>query len=159
MPVLRAEVIARRIHELINRERAAKGLSPLAFDSRLAAVARGHSRDMAKRNYFDHNSPEGHDFSQRYGRAGYDCAIRAGGMVHLGAENIALNHRYAATATINGVKYYDWNSEDKIAATTVEGWMNSPGHRKNILTPHWQREGIGVEIAPNDGVYITQNFC
>ncbi len=37
--------------------------------------------------------------------------------------------------------------------------MKSPGHRENILTPHWKREGIGVEIAPDDNVYITQNFC
>jgi uncharacterized protein YkwD len=37
--------------------------------------------------------------------------------------------------------------------------MNSRGHRGNILTPHWGKEGIGIFIAPSDEVYITQNFC
>jgi hypothetical protein len=60
---------------------------------------------------------------------------------------------------VNGVKYYDWNTLEEIAESTVEGWMNSPGHRKNILIPVWQREGIGVSIAPDDKVYITENFC
>ncbi|MBS1128555.1 MAG: serine protease, partial [Nitrospirae bacterium] len=39
------------------------------------------------------------------------------------------------------------------------GWMNSQGHRKNILTPHWLNQGIGVFISTDDTVYITQNFC
>jgi len=37
--------------------------------------------------------------------------------------------------------------------------MKSPGHRKNILTPYWKKEGIGVHIGPDDKVYVTQNFC
>lgn len=60
---------------------------------------------------------------------------------------------------MNSVAYYYWNSSDKIAGKALEGWMKSPGHRKNILTPHWKREGIGVEISADDKVYITQNFC
>jgi uncharacterized protein YkwD len=60
---------------------------------------------------------------------------------------------------VNGIAHYDWNSEGKIAETTVQGWMNSRGHRKNILFSHWRSEGIGVAIAPDGKVYITQNFC
>jgi uncharacterized protein YkwD len=45
-----------------------------------------------------------------------------------------------------------------LATETVNGWMNSPGHRINILTPHFQSEGIGVSISGNQ-VYLTQNFC
>ena len=60
---------------------------------------------------------------------------------------------------VNSVPQYDWNSSRKIAETTVKGWMNSPGHRKNILTPHWRSEGIGIAISPDDKVYITENFC
>jgi uncharacterized protein YkwD len=41
----------------------------------------------------------------------------------------------------------------------VEGWMKSPGHRENILAPHWKRQGIGVEIAPGNRILVTQNFC
>ena len=54
---------------------------------------------------------------------------------------------------------YDWNSMKEIAKSTVDGWMDSEGHRKNILTPRFDREGIGVVISPDDKVYITQNLC
>src|SRR4051812_5014003 len=58
-PRISAGRLEKAIHGLINREREAKGLKPLAWDAKLAAVARGHSADMAKRNYFAHASPEG----------------------------------------------------------------------------------------------------
>ena len=144
---------------LINREREKNGLSPLASSDELSLIARGHSRDMATRRYFSHDSPEGHDFSYRYRQGGYQCSLRIGNTVHMGAENIFLNVRYNSVTTVNGKDYYDWNSEAQVSETTVQGWMDSPGHRKNILTPHWRREGIGVFLAPDEKIYITQNFC
>jgi uncharacterized protein YkwD len=158
-PTVKAADLAQRIHAKINAERAKNGLSALAWDKALSAIAAGHSRDMAKRKYLAHDSPEGQGFPDRYARAGYTCRIRIGRTIHGGAENIALNHLYDSVTTVNGVAYYDWNSPEKIAGKAVEGWMKSPGHRQNILTPHWKREGIGVEIAPDYKVYITQNFC
>jgi uncharacterized protein YkwD len=77
----------------------------------------------------------------------------------MGAENIALGHLYRSIRTVNSVVSYDWYTLDQIAHKTVQGWMNSPGHRKNILTPHWQNEGIGISVAPDGAVYFTQNFC
>jgi len=53
---------------------------------------------------------------------------------------------------------YHWNSPEAIAQTTVAGWMNSSGHRENILTLTFDREGIGIAIA-SEKVYITENFC
>jgi len=79
--------------------------------------------------------------------------------IYGGAENIFQNNLYDAVTTVNGEAFYDWNSPEKIAETTVQGWMKSAGHRKNILMPYWKNEGIGVVIAPDDKVYITQNFC
>jgi len=158
-PPVEAANLAQRIHALINAERAKNGLSPLAWDKALDRIAAGHSLDMARRKYFAHDSPEGQGFPQRYRRAGFTCRIRVGRTTYGGAENIALNHLYDSVTTVNGVAYYDWNSPEKIAGKATEGWMKSTGHRKNILTPHWKREGIGVEIAPDDKVYITQNFC
>ncbi len=158
-PEIRRLDLEKRIHALINKERAAHGLSPLDWDDALARIARGHSKDMANRSYFSHDSPESRDFSFRYREQAYSCAIRTGNTIHLGAENIALNHLYQSVTTIDGVPYYDWNSLDQIARSTVQGWMDSPGHRKNILTPHWLHEGIGVHISYDDKVYITQNFC
>jgi uncharacterized protein YkwD len=158
-PHVRIVELEKKIHALINRERQQHGLRPLAWDHALVVIARKHSRDMAKRKYFDHISPEGYDFSYRFRKEGYSCAVTVGNVIYTGAENIALNNLYDSVTTVNGEAFYDWNSPDKIAETTVKGWMNSPGHRKNILTPHWRNEGIGLVISPDDKVYITQNFC
>jgi uncharacterized protein YkwD len=158
-PVLHTKKLEGSIHTLVNRERGKHGLSLLAENDALVRIARGHSKDMANRRYFSHDSPEGHDFSFRYRQEGYTCALRIGNTVYGGAENIFQNVRYNSVTTMNGESYYDWNSEEQIAETTVRGWMDSPGHRKNILTPHWRSEGIGVFLSPDDKVYITQNFC
>ncbi len=151
--------LEKQIHALINEERKKEGLSPLARDNALSRIARKHSRDMAKRKYFDHVSPEGRDFSYRYSQEGYKCSVPVGTTIYMGAENIGLNNLYDSVTTVNGEAFYNWNSQAKIAETTVRGWMNSPGHRKNILTPYWRNEGIGVVIGPDNKVYITQNFC
>ncbi len=158
-PAVSAAGLGKRIHALINKERKKQGLSQLGWDDALAQLGRKHSQDMAARNFFDHASPEGHNFPYRYRRGNYQCAIRVGTTIHQGAENIAMNHLYDSVTRVNGNAFYDWNSEDKIAETTVRGWMKSTGHRKNILTPYWKHEGIGVFIAPDDKVFITQNFC
>lgn len=148
------------IHDLINIERQKHGLSQLKWNDRLSTIARKHSQDMANRNFFSHNTPEGHDFSYRYSQAGYSCAVHGqGNIYYLGAENIFQNNLYDRVVFVNSAAHYDWNSEEKIAKTTVQGWMTSKGHRKNILTPHWRNEGIGVAITPDGKVYITQNFC
>lgn len=158
-PKVVAASLERKIHEAINRERKKHGLGPLIWDDRLARVARRHSADMAKRSYFSHVSPEGRDFAVRYRREGYACSVRKKNTVYTGAENIFQNNLYDSVTTVNGRRYYDWNSADEISETTVAGWMQSPGHRKNILTPHWGKEGIGVNITRDGKVYITQNFC
>lgn len=158
-PSVSAIGLEKQIHELVNKERQKNGVAPLAWEDALASVARNYSKDMSKRNFFDHYSPEGHDYLKRYQQAGYQCAIRTNRTIHMGGENIALNHLYDSVTTVNSQAYYDWNSQEKIADTTVRGWMKSPGHRNNILTPYFQREGIGVFIDSAGKVYITQNFC
>jgi uncharacterized protein YkwD len=158
-PAIEISDLAKRIHALINRERAKQKLSPLAWDAALARIAATHSRDMVERKYLAHESPEGHGFPVRYRRAGYQCGIRIGRVIHGGAENIALTGLYASVTIVNGSSNYDWNSADAIARKAVDGWMHSPGHRRNILTPYWVHEGIGIAIGPDDRVYVTQNFC
>jgi len=158
-PRLNITELEKRIHALINKERKKHGLSALAWDGRLSNIARAHSRDMAKRNYFSHDSPEGWGFSERYKKAGFTCAVREGNRVYLGAENIFQNNLYDRVVITDGKKSFDWNTLEKIAQSTVQGWMNSPGHRKNILTPQLLSEGIGVAVSTDDKVYITQNFC
>jgi len=72
------------------------------------------------------------------------------------AENIYQNWIYKSTY-VGGIPS-DWNTEEELAEKAVEGWMNSTGHRENILSG-FHSEGIGVAIAEDDKVYITQNFC
>ena len=136
--------ITTKVHELINEERASHGLRSLSWNAKLAQASLNHSTDMAKREYFEHDSPEGHDFSWRYSQVGFNCAVTQGNLIYGGGENIMYLDGYYGV--------------DTIASETVEGWMNSPGHRANILTSYFQSEGIGVGISYNE-VYVTQNFC
>jgi uncharacterized protein YkwD len=158
-PTVEATALANRIHAQINEQRKKHGLQSLAWNDALSRIAAKHSRDMANRNYLGHDSPEGKTFSHRYQQEGYSCEIRIGNLIYAGAENIALSRLYNSTTTENNIAYYNWNSAQEIARKTVDGWMNSPGHRKNILTPHWRQEGIGIEVGPDNKIYITQNFC
>jgi uncharacterized protein YkwD len=157
-PRISISKLEKRIHALINNERKKHGLAALAWSSRLSEIAARHSKDMATRRYFSHYSPEERDFAYRYKAGGYSCEVRVGNVAYCGGENIFRNNLYNRILIRGGEQFYDWNSLERIAETTVEGWMNSPGHRKNILTPHFRSEGIGVSIS--DGrVFITQNFC
>lgn len=158
-PALSAARLEKAIHDSVNRERRARKLKPLVWDGRLAGVARGHSRDMAKRGYFGHDSPEGESFGGRYRKARYICAVRDGKTTYRGAENIWRGAQYASVTVVNGAQRFDWRSQAEIARTVVEDWMNSPGHRANILTARLTRQGIGLVVAPDLQIYVTQDFC
>ncbi|WET83395.1 CAP domain-containing protein [Amycolatopsis sp. QT-25] len=118
--------LAAQVVDLVNAERAEAGCSPVSNESRLTAAAQGHSDDMSARNYFSHTTPEGVTFDQRIRAAGYDKP---------GAENIAKGQSNAA----------------KVMAA----WMNSEGHRANILNCKLKKIGVGVNTK---GMYWTQNF-
>lgn len=113
---------------LTNAQRAAHGCSALRVDTRLRTAARSHSADMRDRNYFDHNSPDG--------RTPWD-RIKAAGYTTPGAENIAKGY--------------------STAEAVVQGWMNSPGHRANILNCSLKAVGIGVAYGPSEP-WWTQDF-
>lgn len=157
-PEVRAPDLEQRVHELINAQRKANGSPELAWDDELSKIARAHSEDMAKRNYFKHINPEGQTPMKRAEAAGYKVC-------QLMAENIYQNNLYSRVIEERKrkttEKTYIWDSVEKIATTTTKGWMDSPGHRQNILDKNYAREGIGVAIAEDDDgkVYVTQMFC
>jgi uncharacterized protein YkwD len=153
--------LEQRVHDLINQQRTANGLAVLRFDRALADIARHHSEDMAEQDYFAHMNPAGQDPTARGIAAGYTCRKDYGSYYYFGiAENLFQNNLYSsATYFSNHETVYNWNPPEAIAQTTVAGWMNSSGHRKNILIPSFDREGIGVAIASDNKVYITENFC
>ncbi|MWA03694.1 CAP domain-containing protein [Actinomadura sp. LD22] len=123
-----AAVPASAVVALTNAERAKAGCRPLRADPRLAAAARAHSADMAAHGYFDHDSLDGDSPWIRMLDAGYPSP---------GAENIAKGY---ATA-----------------AAVVDGWMDSPGHRANILNCGLRAIGVGMAAGP-DGPLWTQDF-
>ncbi|MFH0521522.1 CAP domain-containing protein [Streptomyces sp. M41] len=121
---------ATEVVELTNRERAGAGLRPLAVDAALGNAAQTYSADMAARAFYSHTSPEG---TQPWDRA----AAAGSGMRSIG-ENIACGQRSPAEV--------------------VEGWMNSPGHRANILKRDFTHIGIGFAGGGPAGTYWTQLF-
>jgi uncharacterized protein YkwD len=157
---LSSTVLEQRVHELINQQRTGKGLNALSIDPALADIARKHSEDMAARHYFAHENPAGLNPTARGTAAGYSCRKYYGSYYTYGiAENLLLINLYSsATYYSNRETVYHWNTPEAIAQITVAGWMNSSGHRENILTSTFDREGIGIAIA-SEKVYITENFC
>ncbi|MFF7392643.1 CAP domain-containing protein [Streptomyces scabiei] len=113
---------------LVNEERAKAGCQPVAANSDLAKLAEAFSEDMALRGFFDHTDPDGSD--------PWDRAATLG-ITGLGGENIA---RGQATAE-----------------AVMEAWMNSPGHRANILNCDFKTLGVGVHLG-DGGPWWTQDF-
>jgi uncharacterized protein YkwD len=155
-PVISGEALEARIFDLINRERMEHKLRPVRQNEKLTTLARNFSRDMARRSFFDHTDPDGKTPVQRGMAANVPCRRGTSFMV---AENIFQNNLYDRVFYRNDVPTYEWNTLEDIAKSTVDGWMNSPGHRKVILTKELRIAGVGVTIAPNDQVLITQEFC
>ncbi|MBP2241208.1 putative YkwD family protein [Cytobacillus eiseniae] len=116
-----------KVLELTNQERAKNGVSALSLDVELSKVARTKSADMKAKGYFDHNSPT-------YGSP-FDMMKQFGISYKSAGENIAMGQR----------------SPEEV----VNAWMNSEGHRKNILNANYTHLGIG-HVA--DGNYWTQMF-
>lgn len=134
-----SESVERRIHERVNEIRMDNDLSTIEYDDGIASIARVHSHDMAERGYFSHVNPEGEGPDDRMGSL-FPSSCRAVG------ENLAM----VGTARADDA--------DAIAERVVTGWMESEGHRENILTDGWDREGIGVYL--NDrAAFATQKFC
>jgi uncharacterized protein YkwD len=135
----------------VNAERITRGLNRLEFDDTLRDVARYHSRDMAVRNYRAHISPTGETMQDRYAKFGIDRQIPIGDSRYAtGGENIF----YRSTSSIQ-------QSVEEFANQIVEGWLESPRHRRNLLRECWQQEGIGVYISSGDRkvrFFVTQNF-
>ena len=150
-----------RIHDLINNERENRALKPLSFDNRLSSLAREHSEDMSARNFFDHDNPDGQDPTARGLEAGYSCHKELGGGYYSEgiAENIFQNNLYDSYTQSGTYISYNWLTPEEIAQSTVDGWMHSSGHKQNILTETYDKEGIGASVSSDHKVYITEDFC
>lgn len=116
---------ARAIHDAINQQRQRAGLRPLVIDQGLAVIAERHSEDMLRRRFHGHVNPDGRDSGDRIAHQHRRFAGTSG-------ENIAsFSVRRDLTARDAAVQF-------------VQGWMSSPGHRRNILLREWNVTGVGV---------------
>lgn len=161
VPVINATSLAERVHVLVNRERAAHGISPLGTDPALASVARAHSEDMASNGYFGHMNLQDRDATARGAAAGFACH-RQHDPYYTSAisENLFATYRYDSVLFIHGsATGFGWKTEEMIAEETVDGWMKSPDHRENLLDGDLAREGIGVTVGANDLVFVTEDLC
>ncbi|MGB9966101.1 CAP domain-containing protein [Halobacterium hubeiense] len=160
---LNATDIEERIHQQVNEERANRSVARLDWDADLAAIAQGHSTQMANEQFYAHESPSGETFEDRYEDAGYACRIPLGnGQYAVGSENLGSTYAYIMIETEDGATQYDTNEE--VADAIVQSWMTSKPHRENLLKPYWDDHGIGVSLrerTQDSGVrvYVTQNFC
>ncbi|MFH8931947.1 CAP domain-containing protein [Streptomyces pristinaespiralis] len=114
--------------DMVNEERAKVGCSPMKASGALSDLARAHSKDMAARGFFDHTNPDG--------ETPWDRAEQAG-VSNLGGENIARGQADAEAV--------------------MNSWMNSEGHRANILNCDFTTLGVGAYMA-DGGPWWTQNF-
>lgn len=129
-----AHSIERRIFEAINQVRQENKLPALKWNAKIAEVARSHSSRMASKRFFSHDDP-------KFG--GPDNRLSAAGIAwRLCGENI-----------------FEENGQADPVRAAVRGWMQSSGHRKNILSRGFTHTGIGVALG-RDGTYtVTQMFA
>jgi uncharacterized protein YkwD len=128
-----ANSFERQAFDLINAARVRNRLPPLAWDGDLCRAARTHSENMGRRNFFDHDAPDGTSLLDRVNATG--IAWRSLG------ENIAYNKGQVDPVRV-----------------AVEQWMHSPGHLANIMRAKYTHTAVGVARTADGRVYLTQIF-
>ncbi len=126
-----AASFAQQVLTLTNAERANVGLAALTWDNTLAQVAGNHACDMIVRNFFAHDNPDGQNVGDRATAAGYTWTAIG--------ENLAAGHQTPAAA--------------------VAGWMNSAGHKANILNASFTALGVGYREGGSLARYWVQVFA
>ena len=145
---MRTKTVERSILRHVNIERRKRNLPALSGHSALIKAARGHNWWMASKGRFSYTGASGSSHSERTSKAGY-----VGGT----SENIWQ------TSTKGGKgkawkSRFPWGDERELGKAAVITWMNSPGHRQNMLSPDWRHIGIGVAESRRGQAYLTQCF-
>lgn len=130
IPNIDVKTMENQVIKLVNQARVNAGLQPFTANWELSRVARYKSQDMANKGYFNHTSPTyGSPFTMMQN---FGIKFTAAG------ENIAMGQR--------------------TAQEVMNSWMNSPGHRSNILNPSFNQIGVGLAKNSNGTCYWTQQF-
>jgi uncharacterized protein YkwD len=177
--------VERRVHEVANRVRRTRGVTAVAYDPDLQPIVRYHSERMAAEGDIFHEAPDGETLRDRTERFGYDPVAKATGQAFCHAcgtdlrafarphycpfcgtglsrdrrrrgvlgENVAY-HRYGRDSIAG-------TDEGRVATSVVNGWLDSPDHRANLLDERFDRHAVGVTVTAVDGavhVYVTQQL-
>ena len=155
----------------VNSERCRRGVMPLIADPALARAASYHSGDMVRHDFFDHASPvEGRaTLRERYSQVGADYARAAENIATLSLYAVGDRHfvqrdaaacDFAFTPDGPSIPRHTYASA---AESLLENWMESGGHRRNILHPEMTRHGAGVALKPDPRIcgtlIVVQNFA
>ena len=125
--------IEQQIHQEVNRVREAAHLPALKWNEPLAAEARRHARNLATRRFFAHDDPTRGDLASRLDKSGIEW-MRC-------AENL-----------------YEQGGNNNPAQGAVKAWLNSPGHRKNMLDSMLTDSGVGVALQRNGTLVIVHEL-
>jgi len=139
--IINTSLLEEQVFLYVNLERTGRGLEPLTLDDKVSDVARLHSKDMADKSYFSHVDSEGERHVHR---------LRKSGLLFYGisSENIGMG-RFP--------QYFD--TPEKLGREIVDVWMQSEGHKVNILNDKFIETGIGIVVSPdNRTYYFTQIF-
>ena len=152
--------LEKELHREINRVRQGKGLLPLTWDPHLKIIAKQHSQEMLEMNYFDHFNPAGETPTERGLKNNYVCRIIEGELMREGlAENLFKTSLYEFKTVQGAETNYEWRTNQQIINNIISKWLESPGHRKNMLHQDYQKTGIGISLNDNYEIWITQDFC
>jgi len=147
---LSIEEIEKLVYEKTNEYRI--GMTPLRLDSELSMIAREHSEDMAVNGFFSHINLKGEDATDRAKNHGIRITTVEGYTTWTG---IGENIEKMPFGNVMGFGMVD--SEEDVATSTLIDWMNSKGHRDNIMNDRYEVIGVGVAYD-NEYFYLTQTF-
>ena len=142
-----------KIHNLVNQKREENDLPPLEWNNRLREIAYEHSKDMSENLFFSHYNPEG---------LGHDGRLMDSGVYYFSnsAENILEENIYIydLDRPRNCTRTIIQKTTDELTTEAVEGWLESVGHRANIMND-FDETGIGIFLDANGvTIYVTQIF-
>lgn len=138
VPTEMARAVEARILELTNIERQRHGVASLLPEETLAGIAREHSLDMQRRRFFDHRNPDGLAAEER-------IANQHRRLIGPVGENLWMGRGLEGGAS-------------ELARLAINSWLQSPGHRRNLLRPGFTHLGVGV-VWKGGALFATQNFA
>lgn len=142
----------RRILDKVNEVRRERGLNTLVRSDRVQTHAENHSTNMIEEDFYGHNGPGVPPSEMRLMAIGSICpSTTAGENIHRG-ELHDVNLIYGSNESVL------LSTSDAVAEYAVKSWMNSSGHRRNLLHMDWTHAGVGIESDGSD-IYITMIYC